>query len=613
MLSKPERASSTTASATPGSGAAAPPTRFDFGSLSDLFSAFFGDDLLRRGGRSAGRRARGEDVARGGRDRALRRRARAKREVRPHGGACDDLRRERGQPGTPPTRCETCGGAGRLQQISRSVVRRVHPHAGVPDAAAAPADRRASVHDLRRRGPRSRSGRSRSTSPPGSTTASGSASAARATRARPAPGPGTSTSPSTSRRTRSFVREGNDIFSTVELTMVAGGARRDQADRRRSTASPSSSSTPGRSPGETRVLKGRGIRCSRASAAATTACSWRPVPRRLSRRAAAPARGFEATTDGETYERRARASSTSSRALSADPANPVPAVSVSVPPARGGAGRVDRAASPAGSRRRAAGELELAAYTRRRRGRDRASGAVAGGRGRAGRTAGARSTGPCAIGPLWVGPPWEAAPEDAIAVVIDPGPRVRHRRPRDDAALPRAAARGSRGSRCSTSAAAPACSRSPRRSSASARWSRSTAIRCAVEATRENAAANGVEIEAVLADVATDAAPGGASRGREHRAAPSGAAGAAPALPRLVASGYLERRRARAARLRGASGRERRGWAADLSHTSRVSRHGDLLDRLPRLQGVARRRAGGARAAARRRARRTPTAPTSRS
>src|SRR5881398_3390811 len=37
------------------------PTSFDFGSLSDLFSAFFGDDLFGVGGR--GRRSRGGDVA----------------------------------------------------------------------------------------------------------------------------------------------------------------------------------------------------------------------------------------------------------------------------------------------------------------------------------------------------------------------------------------------------------------------------------------------------------------------------------------------------------------------------------------------------------------------
>src|SRR5205809_7110838 len=38
------------------------PTTFDFGDLSDLFSAFFGDDLFGGGGRSGGR-GRGADIA----------------------------------------------------------------------------------------------------------------------------------------------------------------------------------------------------------------------------------------------------------------------------------------------------------------------------------------------------------------------------------------------------------------------------------------------------------------------------------------------------------------------------------------------------------------------
>ena len=39
----------------------------------------------------------------------------------------------------------------------------------------------------------------------------------------------------------------------------------------------------------------------------------------------------------------------------------------------------------------------------------------------AGRTAGGRSTGRSSVGRLWVGPPWEQPPRDALAVVIDPG------------------------------------------------------------------------------------------------------------------------------------------------------------------------------------------------
>ncbi|HVA30110.1 MAG TPA: J domain-containing protein [Gaiellaceae bacterium] len=90
---------------------------FDFGSLSDLFSAFFGDDLL--GGRGGGR---GADListveidlveaARG-----------TMREV-PFEVAvqCAHCNGEGAEPGTEVGVCPTCGGAGRVQHVSRSV------------------------------------------------------------------------------------------------------------------------------------------------------------------------------------------------------------------------------------------------------------------------------------------------------------------------------------------------------------------------------------------------------------------------------------------------------------------------------------------------------------
>src|SRR5215468_11898661 len=94
------------------------PGHFDFGSLSDLFSAFFGDDLL--GG--AATRSRGADIgamveielvdaARGvTRDVPF--------EVAVTCGHCGG---DGAEPGTEITTCPTCGGLGRLQQVSRSV------------------------------------------------------------------------------------------------------------------------------------------------------------------------------------------------------------------------------------------------------------------------------------------------------------------------------------------------------------------------------------------------------------------------------------------------------------------------------------------------------------
>jgi molecular chaperone DnaJ len=91
------------------------PGHFDFGSLSDLFSAFFGDDML-------GRVARGADLAATVEIELVEAARGTTREVPfqvavtcPH---CDG---DGAEPGTPVTTCPTCGGAGRLQQVSRSV------------------------------------------------------------------------------------------------------------------------------------------------------------------------------------------------------------------------------------------------------------------------------------------------------------------------------------------------------------------------------------------------------------------------------------------------------------------------------------------------------------
>src|SRR5947208_4240549 len=95
------------------------PGHFDFGSLSDIFSAFFGDDLF-GGGQS--RSARGADVA-AEVDIELAEAARgATREV-PVGVAvrCDRCEGSGAEPGSSISTCTTCGGAGRVREISRSV------------------------------------------------------------------------------------------------------------------------------------------------------------------------------------------------------------------------------------------------------------------------------------------------------------------------------------------------------------------------------------------------------------------------------------------------------------------------------------------------------------
>jgi molecular chaperone DnaJ len=96
------------------------PSSFDLGSLSDLFSAFFGDDLFGVGGRTG--RARGADIAARVEIDLTEVATGTKREV-PFGVAvpCDRCSGGGAEPDTPVRTCPTCGGSGRVRQVSRSV------------------------------------------------------------------------------------------------------------------------------------------------------------------------------------------------------------------------------------------------------------------------------------------------------------------------------------------------------------------------------------------------------------------------------------------------------------------------------------------------------------
>jgi molecular chaperone DnaJ len=97
------------------------PTTFDFGTLGDLFSAFFGDDLFGVGGRPRGA-ARGADVAAEVVIDLIDAAHGVEREVPFRVAvACGVCGGNGAEPGTEPVRCPTCGGAGRVQQVSSTV------------------------------------------------------------------------------------------------------------------------------------------------------------------------------------------------------------------------------------------------------------------------------------------------------------------------------------------------------------------------------------------------------------------------------------------------------------------------------------------------------------
>jgi molecular chaperone DnaJ len=96
------------------------PTNFNLGDLGDLFATFFGDDVF---GARGGGRAHGADVG-ASVEISLEEAARGTSatvalEVAVTCATCDG---SGARPGSTPTTCRRCGGAGRLQQVSRSIL-----------------------------------------------------------------------------------------------------------------------------------------------------------------------------------------------------------------------------------------------------------------------------------------------------------------------------------------------------------------------------------------------------------------------------------------------------------------------------------------------------------
>jgi molecular chaperone DnaJ len=96
------------------------PTSFDLGSLSDLFAAFFGDDVF--GVAARPRSSRGADVGAQIELTLAEAATGVKREVPfPVTVPCATCEGSGAEPGTEPVTCATCGGRGHLQHVSRTV------------------------------------------------------------------------------------------------------------------------------------------------------------------------------------------------------------------------------------------------------------------------------------------------------------------------------------------------------------------------------------------------------------------------------------------------------------------------------------------------------------
>jgi molecular chaperone DnaJ len=233
------------------------PSQFDFGSLTDLFSAFFGDDAFGVGGRP--RRARGQDLAAEVEIELVDAAAGTSREV-PYDVVvpCARCGGNGAEPGTGTRTCDTCEGTGRLQQVGRSVFGEFVRTQACPrcagggtlvdepceecEGAGRKVERRslaveipAGIHD----GQRIR------LSGAGHAGSLGGPAGDVYVRVRVKPDP-------------RFVREGDDVYSTLDLTMTeaALGTTRTVETLHGEVEL---SFAAGTQPGEIRVLPGRGM------------------------------------------------------------------------------------------------------------------------------------------------------------------------------------------------------------------------------------------------------------------------------------------------------------------------------------------------------------------
>ena len=277
------------------------PSAFDLGSLSDLFSAFFGDDLFGVGGRAA--RGRGADIAAQVEIDLAEVITGTKREV-PFGVAvpCGRCSASGAEPDTPVRACPTCGGNGRVRQVSRSVFGEFVRTGTCPSCSGSgklvehpceqcrgsgrlieertlEVDVPAGIHD----GQRIRiSGEGHAGS-----------SGARA---------GDVYVEVNVRPDERFVREGNDVYGTVDLTVT-------QAALGATVSVPTLEGDvelvfePGTQPGEIRVLRGRGLPVLQGFGRGNQRVLVNvTVPRRLTEEQRRLLEEFERLAGEETYE-----------------------------------------------------------------------------------------------------------------------------------------------------------------------------------------------------------------------------------------------------------------------------------------------------------------------
>jgi molecular chaperone DnaJ len=232
------------------------PTAFDLGSLSDLFSAFFGDDLFGGGGRG---RARGADIAARVEIDLAEVATGTKRDV-PFGVAvpCKRCGGNGAEPETEIRSCPTCGGNGRVRQVSRSVFGEFVRAGTCPTCNGSGQLIEQPCEECHGAGRVLEERNIEVAIPPGIHDGQRIRLSGEGHSGTPGSRAGDAYVEVHVRHDDRFVREGNDVYSTVDLTFT-------QAALGATVSVPTLGGDeeltfePGTQPGDVRVLRGRGL------------------------------------------------------------------------------------------------------------------------------------------------------------------------------------------------------------------------------------------------------------------------------------------------------------------------------------------------------------------
>jgi molecular chaperone DnaJ len=273
------------------------PTQFDLGGLGNIFSAFFGDDLF-----APGTRRRGADVG-ATVEIELADAARGIKVTVPFEVAvpCTTCGGDGVEPGTTPVRCPRCEGTGRLQHVTRGVLGQFVRTQACPqcagrgviiehpchtcDGAGLVVDRREREVDVP---PGIHDGQRIRLSGEGHAGEAGGRAGDVYVRVAVRPDP-------------RFVREGNDIYSQLDVTIVEaalGGTRTVET----LDGEIELELQPGTQPGEVRVLRGKGMPVLQGFGRGDQRVLVNvTVPRRLTEDQRRLLLEFEAASDADTY------------------------------------------------------------------------------------------------------------------------------------------------------------------------------------------------------------------------------------------------------------------------------------------------------------------------